>query len=149
MLRADQPGETVLFGAAAGLVRSQALLRLGFGRGAPLGLLCIGSRQPGRFHPGLGTELLTFLARVISITISQWLNPRGLPTGTRPRRRRARSRQSFPTLPEPVPLARFSAAEDLRAAIGLWMAWLGGERRASAHTRRRLWPRSRRSFSIS
>jgi len=33
-----------------------------------------------------------------------------------------------------VPLARFSAAEDLRAAILLWMAWLGGERRASAHT---------------
>jgi integrase/recombinase XerC len=40
----------------------------------------------------------------------------------------------FPTLPEPVPLARFSAADDLRAAIGLWAAWLSGERRASAHT---------------
>ncbi len=40
----------------------------------------------------------------------------------------------FPRLPEPVKLARFSAAADLRAAIGLWMAWLGGERRASAHT---------------
>jgi integrase/recombinase XerC len=26
------------------------------------------------------------------------------------------------------------AAEDLRAAIGLWAAWLAGERRASAHT---------------
>ena len=77
LLRADAPGETVLFGAAAGLVRSQALLRLGFGRGAPVGLLCIGTRQPGRFHPGLGTELLIFLARVIGITISQWLNPPG------------------------------------------------------------------------
>jgi integrase/recombinase XerC len=40
----------------------------------------------------------------------------------------------FPTLPEPVPLVRFSAAADLRAAIGLWAAWLSGERRASAHT---------------
>lgn len=40
----------------------------------------------------------------------------------------------FPALPEPLPLARFSAAENLRAAIGLWLAWLGGERRASAHT---------------
>ncbi len=40
----------------------------------------------------------------------------------------------FPTLPEPIPLARFSAADDLRAAIGLWAAWLTGERRASAHT---------------
>jgi integrase/recombinase XerC len=42
--------------------------------------------------------------------------------------------RSFPTLPEPLPLARFSAAEDLRAAIGLWTAWLAGERRASPHT---------------
>jgi integrase/recombinase XerC len=33
-----------------------------------------------------------------------------------------------------VPLARFAAADDLRAAIGLWAAWLAGERRASAHT---------------
>src|SRR5438034_3786264 len=44
------------------------------------------------------------------------------------------SMKSFPTLPEPVPLARFAAAEDLRAAIVVWAAWLGGERRASAHT---------------
>jgi len=33
-----------------------------------------------------------------------------------------------------LPLARYSAAEDLRAAIALWAAWLAGERRASAHT---------------
>ena len=45
-----------------------------------------------------------------------------------------RKYHTFPTLPEPLPLARFSAAEDLRAAIGLWAAWLAGERRASAHT---------------
>jgi hypothetical protein len=40
----------------------------------------------------------------------------------------------FPTQPEPVPLARFSAGDDLRDAIGSWMNWLVGERRASAHT---------------
>jgi integrase/recombinase XerC len=40
----------------------------------------------------------------------------------------------FPILPQPVPLARFAAADDLRAAIGLWAAWLAGERRTSAHT---------------
>jgi integrase/recombinase XerC len=40
----------------------------------------------------------------------------------------------FPKTPEPVPLARFAAANDLRAAIGLWVAWLAGERRASPHT---------------
>src|SRR5206468_12528503 len=44
LLHTDAPGEAVLFGSAAGLVRSQALLRLTFGRGAPVGLLCIGTR---------------------------------------------------------------------------------------------------------
>lgn len=77
LLLADTPGDPALFGGAAGLVRSQALLRLAFGRGAPAGLLCIGTRQKGRFHPGLGTELLAFLARVLGITISQWLRPPG------------------------------------------------------------------------
>jgi integrase/recombinase XerC len=47
---------------------------------------------------------------------------------------RSVSAKPFPALPEPLPLARFAAAEDLRAAIGLWAAWLAGERRASAHT---------------
>jgi len=41
---------------------------------------------------------------------------------------------SFPMVPAPVPLARFSATDDLSAAIGLWAGWLSGERRASAHT---------------
>ena len=40
----------------------------------------------------------------------------------------------FPAVPEPVPLARFSCADDLRAAIELWTSWLAGERRASPHT---------------
>lgn len=74
-LGADIQGDPALFGGGAGLVRSQALLRLSFGRGSPVGLLCIGARKPGRFHAGLGTELLTFLARALGITIGQWLNP--------------------------------------------------------------------------
>jgi uncharacterized protein YigA (DUF484 family) len=72
---ADIAGELALFGGAAGLVRSQALLRLSFGRSSPVGLLCIGTRKPGRFHPGLGTELLGFLARIVGISIGLWLNP--------------------------------------------------------------------------
>jgi len=40
----------------------------------------------------------------------------------------------FPAAPTPVPLVRFSAADDLRAAIGLWACWLAAERRASPHT---------------
>jgi len=76
LLSAGVVGDPALFGSAAGLVRSQALLRLSFGKANPAGLLCIGTRKPGRFHPGLGTELLGFLARTLSITIAQWLKPR-------------------------------------------------------------------------
>jgi uncharacterized protein len=72
---ADVVGDPLLFGAAAGLVRSQALLRLRFGRETPTGLLCFGTRKPGRFHPGLGTELLGFLARIVGLSIGLWLNP--------------------------------------------------------------------------
>lgn len=67
-------GDPALFGAAAGLVRSQALLRLSFSRSAPVGLMCIGTRAADAFQPGLGTELLTFLARTLEITIAQWLD---------------------------------------------------------------------------
>ena len=72
---ADIAGDPALFGGAAGLVRSQALLKLGFGRESPAGLLCIGARKPGRFHPGLGTELMGFLARVVGLSIGLWLSP--------------------------------------------------------------------------
>jgi uncharacterized protein YigA (DUF484 family) len=72
---ADVVGDPALFGGAAGLVRSQALLRLRFGRETPTGLLCIGTRKPGRFHPGLGTELLGFLGRIVGLAIGLWLNP--------------------------------------------------------------------------
>jgi hypothetical protein len=70
----DIQGDPALFGGAAGLVRSQALLRLSFSRSAPVGLMCIGTRTPDTFQPGLGTELLTFLSRMLEITIAQWLD---------------------------------------------------------------------------
>ena len=72
-LDTDVQGDPTLFGAAAGLVRSQALVRLTFGRSGQTGLICVGTRKPGTFHPGLGTELLSFLARAVEITIAQWL----------------------------------------------------------------------------
>jgi len=73
LLCTDVKADPALYGGAAGLVRSQALLRLSFGRAGPSGLMCIGTRRAGTFHPGLGTELLTFLARAVEITIAQWL----------------------------------------------------------------------------
>ena len=61
-------------GAAAGLVRSDALIRLDIAEAAPPTLIAFGSRQPDHFHPGQGTELLNFLARVLEITIRAWLD---------------------------------------------------------------------------
>ena len=73
LLTTDVHGDPALFGAAAGLVRSQALLRLSFGRTVRFGLMCLGTRNPRTFCPGLGTELLTFLARALEISVAQWL----------------------------------------------------------------------------
>jgi uncharacterized protein len=73
LLASDIQADPALFGAAAGLVRSQALLRLSISRSGPIGLMCIGTRRPDTFHAGLGSELLTFLARALGITIAQWL----------------------------------------------------------------------------
>ena len=66
-------GDTEIFGSVAGLVRSQALLRLSGGQGTPPGLLALGSRRPSKFKPGQGTELLCFLARSLEVVIARWL----------------------------------------------------------------------------
>ena len=73
LLSSNIQADPALFGPAAGLVRSQALLRLSISRSGPVGLVCMGTRNPDTFYPGLGTELLTFLARALEITIAQWL----------------------------------------------------------------------------
>jgi hypothetical protein len=68
-------GDPRLFGAGAGLVRSAALVRLPVGRSAPAGMLCIGTRRTTKFHTGhQTTELLSFLARTLGVTIATWLD---------------------------------------------------------------------------
>jgi uncharacterized protein YigA (DUF484 family) len=65
--------DAALFGGAATLVRSQALLRLQPTREGPAGILALGARDPAKFQPGQGTELLGFLARVLEFAIRGWL----------------------------------------------------------------------------
>jgi hypothetical protein len=65
-----------IFGPAADLVRSEALLRLHPSTHCPTGVLAIGARTEGTFDPGQGTELLAFLGRVVELCIRTWL---GLP----------------------------------------------------------------------
>ena len=73
-LRGTVEGAAMVFGPGAGLVASDALLRLTISSATPGALLALGSRAPGQFHPGQGTELLNFLARVVENSIRGWLN---------------------------------------------------------------------------
>ncbi len=61
-----------VFGEAAGLVKSAALGRLQPGFGISNGLLALGSRNRGAFHNAQGTDLLTFLTRVLELTLYRW-----------------------------------------------------------------------------
>jgi uncharacterized protein YigA (DUF484 family) len=73
LLEDQVAGDATIFGSGAGLVQSEALLRLPVTQ-APPGILALGSRRAGKFKPGQGTELLCFLAQALGITISQWLD---------------------------------------------------------------------------
>lgn len=73
VLRPAAAGEAMLFGAGAGLVRSQALVRLAPGERRPPGLLALGARDDRAFHPGQGTELLLFLGRVVQYAAHRWV----------------------------------------------------------------------------
>ena len=74
MLYSDLNGDPAIFGGGAGLVRSQALIRIQVSEDTPAGLLAFGSRDPEMFHSGQGTELVCFLARVIERSIRAWLD---------------------------------------------------------------------------
>lgn len=73
-LRNDIEGDFRIYGEAQGLVRSEAMLRLSVRDDAPCALLALGSRDPARFHSGQGSELLTFLARIMEHCIRTWLD---------------------------------------------------------------------------
>ncbi|MEO3428153.1 DUF484 family protein [Pelagibius sp. CAU 1746] len=74
LLREDVAGDPAIFDGAAGLVRSDALIRLKISDNTPPALLALGSRQSGAFHAGQGTELLAFLSRVLEVTFRKWLH---------------------------------------------------------------------------
>ena len=74
LLEAVPSGDRQVFGPSAGLVRSQALIRLSPSKGSPPGLLALGSRDGGKFHPGQGTELLQFLCRLLERLFRSWLD---------------------------------------------------------------------------
>lgn len=68
-LNDHKDGDPALYGEAAGLVKSEALLKLEISRLAPVGLLAFGSRSADMFHHGQGTELVGFLARTVELRL--------------------------------------------------------------------------------
>lgn len=72
-LTEEMPGDPLMFGAGAGLVSSSAVVRLTPGGQCPPGLLALGSRHDRTFHAGQGTDLLTFLARVVEGCVRRFL----------------------------------------------------------------------------
>lgn len=79
LLRDKVEGGVNLYGPAAGLVCSDALVRLapvaGDGTAMPVGLLALGSRVEGTFAPGQGVELLSFLAAVLERVAGRLIAP--------------------------------------------------------------------------
>jgi hypothetical protein len=74
LLANDVPADPVVFGPAAGLVKSQALARIRCSKRSPAGLLALGARDAQKFHPQQGTEMLQFLAGFVSRAIRGWLS---------------------------------------------------------------------------
>lgn len=72
-LRAEVGAEPLLYGSGDGLVASDALVPLPLGPDLPAGLLAVGARHPGVYHPGMATELLTFLAAVAAHGVRRWV----------------------------------------------------------------------------
>lgn len=72
LLRESLQGDQPLYGAGSPLVKSDALVRLSPGEGLPEGVLALGTRTEGTFHPQQGTELLGFLARVVEHQVRRW-----------------------------------------------------------------------------
>lgn len=71
-VRPDTQGEAAIYGAAAGLVRSDALIKLDAGDQLPAGLFAIGCRNPGHFDKHQGTELIGFLAQIARYAVGRW-----------------------------------------------------------------------------
>lgn len=73
-LHSNIQGDPLVFGPVAGLITSEALIRLSISSETPPALLAFGSRQVDQFQPGQGTELLGFVGRVVEQSIRAWLD---------------------------------------------------------------------------
>ena len=73
-LRQTIPESDQLYGDRSAYIRSEALLKLDFGKGRLPGMLVLGAEDPHHFKPTQGTDLLSFLAAVFERTMRRWLS---------------------------------------------------------------------------
>jgi uncharacterized protein YigA (DUF484 family) len=73
-LRGLQGGDERIYGQAADWIRSEACLKLDFGKGRLPGLLVLGAEDPHMFVPQHGTDLLSFFAGVFERAMRRWLS---------------------------------------------------------------------------
>jgi uncharacterized protein YigA (DUF484 family) len=69
------PTAAGLFGALAPQIGSVAILRLQLWRPERLGVIAFGAFDPTAFSAEMGSELVTFLARVVERTAERWPSP--------------------------------------------------------------------------
>lgn len=74
LLQANIIGDPRIFGPAARLVKSQALVRMNIAQNVPDGLLAFGSRNPLLFTENQGTEMVSFLSDVVERLLRRFLH---------------------------------------------------------------------------
>ncbi len=72
-LRQVHATDESIYGPRGDWIRSEACLKLDFGRGRLPGLLVLGAEDPHMFGPQQGTELLGFFAGVFERQMRRWL----------------------------------------------------------------------------
>jgi uncharacterized protein YigA (DUF484 family) len=72
-LRQVAEGDDRVYGEEAEYVRSEACLKLDFGKGRLPGMLAMGSEDPHQFSPQQGTDLLAFFTGVFERVMRRWL----------------------------------------------------------------------------
>lgn len=74
LLQSNISGHEEIFGPGAGLVKSQALLRLEISPNTPAGIIAFGSRVPEAFQPDQAIDQIGFLAQVVERCFRIWLD---------------------------------------------------------------------------
>ena len=73
LLQSNIHGQEEIFGPGAGLVRSQALVRMEISESTPLGIIAFGSRDPELFQPNQAVDQVGFFVQVIERLFRIWL----------------------------------------------------------------------------